>query len=105
VAEQQQVMMRPGAVPHHGAISPDCPVECLRVVLSLATFNALARAYDAPFDPPGTVGDVIELYTSGRLPEIRGLGRRRMSEIEAILVFAGLDVTEHLRGTGVRGQP
>ena len=30
------------AVPHHGPVTPDCPVECLR------SFNPLARAYDAP---------------------------------------------------------
>ena len=106
MAEQQQMMvMRPGAVPHHGAVSPDCPVECLRVVLSLTSFNPLARAYDAPFDPPCTVGDVIELYTSGRLRAIGGIGRRRTSEIEAALVFTGLDITGHPRGTTARGQP
>jgi serine/threonine-protein kinase RsbW len=90
---EQSVIMRPGAVPHHGPVSPDCPIDCLMTVLSLMSFHPLARAYDAPFDPPRTVGDVIGLYTGGQLPKIRGLGRRRISEIEAALVLAGLDIT------------
>ena len=84
-----------GAVPHHGPVGPDCPVECLLTVLSLTSFNPLARACDAPFAPPRTVGDVIELYNRGQLRKICGLGRRRLSEIEAALVFAGLDLTGH----------
>jgi len=83
------------AVPHHGPVGPDCPVDCLLTVLSLASFNPLARAYDAPFEPPRTVGDVMELYTRRQLRKINGLGRRRVSEIEAALVFAGLDLGGH----------
>lgn len=93
---QQPVIMRPGAVPHHGLVSTDCPIECLLTVLSLKAFNPLARAQDAPFDPPSTVGDVIELYARRELRQISGLGRRRISEIEAGLVFAGLVVTSDL---------
>jgi hypothetical protein len=66
-------------------------------MLSLASLNPLARAYDAPFDPPRTVADVIELHRAGRLREISGLGQRRISEIEAALVFAGLDITRGLQ--------
>jgi hypothetical protein len=80
-------------VPHHGPVSPRCPIDCLAPVLSLTSFNTLARAYDAPFDPPRTVGDVLSLYTEGELRKIHGLGRRRISEIEAALVLAGLDIT------------
>ena len=36
-------------VPHHGPVSPDCPVECLLTVLSRMSFNRLARAERAPF--------------------------------------------------------
>jgi hypothetical protein len=85
----------PASAPHHGPVSPDCPVECLLTVLSLTSFNPLARADDAPSGPPRTVGDVIELYNRRQLRQIRGLGRRRLSEIEAALVFAGLDLTGH----------
>jgi hypothetical protein len=59
----------------------------------LKTLNPLARAYDAPFDPPRTVGDVIGLYRGGQLREIHGLGHRRILEIAAALVLAGLDLT------------
>jgi len=59
----------------------------------VASFNPLARAYDAPFDPPRTVGDVMDLYDRRMLRQIRGLGPRKISEIEATLVFAGLDLT------------
>ena len=86
---------RPGAVPHHGPVTPDCPVECLLTVLSLNSFNPLARAYDAPFAEPRTVGDVVDLYTRRQLRKIRGIGPRRVSEIEAALVLAGLNLAGH----------
>jgi hypothetical protein len=38
---------------------------------------------------------VIELYNRRQLRQICGLGRRRLSEIEAGLVFAGFDLTGH----------
>ena len=81
-----------GKVPHHGPVTPECPVECLLTVLSLNSFNPLTRAYDAPFDEPRTVGDVMDLYTSRQLRKIRGVGSRRVSEIEAALVLAGLNL-------------
>jgi hypothetical protein len=79
-------------VPHHGPVSPDCPVECLLTVLSRMSFNRLARAERVPFPPPCTVGDVMDLYARGQLGKIGGLGRRRFSEIEAALVLAGLNL-------------
>ena len=82
-------------VPHHGPVRPDCPVECLLSVLSLHSFNPLSWAEDAPFDPPRTVGDVVDLYTRHQLRMIRGLGPRRVSEIEAALVLAGLNLAGH----------
>ena len=82
-------------VPHHGPVTPDCPVECLLTVLSLTSFNPLARAYDAPFGEPRTVGDVVDLYARRQLREIRGLGPRRVSEIEAALGLAGLNLAGH----------
>jgi hypothetical protein len=93
-----------GVVPHHGPVSPDCPVECLLTVLSRASFNPLARAYDAPFDAPRTVGDVMNLHALRQLHEIRGLGRRRISEIEAALVFAGLDLAHQRRAARRKAQ-
>ena len=87
--------MRPGMVPHHGQVSPDCPVECLLTVLSRMSFNRLSRAEGASFGPPRTVGDVMDLYIGGQLRLIGGLGRRRFSEIEVALVFAGLDLGGH----------
>jgi hypothetical protein len=86
---------RTGKVPHHGPVTRDCPVECLLTVLSRNSFNPLTRAYDAPFPEPRTVGDVIDLYTRSQLRKIRGLGPRRVSEIEAALVLAGLNLVGH----------
>jgi hypothetical protein len=77
------------------AITAECPVECLRGVISGQVLNRLARADGrgvpvAPGGPPATVGDVVRRYREGRLGEIAGLGPRGISEIEAGLVFAGL---------------
>lgn len=81
-------------VPHHGQIRPECPSACLLAVLSRKCFNLLSRAYGAPFYPPGTVGDVLELYKRNRLREIGGIGARHASEIETALVLAGLDLAD-----------
>jgi hypothetical protein len=93
------MVLRPGlhyhTVPQHGPVVAGCPIDCLRTVLSLRTLNPLARAYDAPFGPPQTVRDVIELYQQRKLGQIRGLGPRGISEIEAAFVYAGLDITGH----------
>jgi hypothetical protein len=86
---------RTGRVPHHGPVTFGCPVECLLTVLSLNSFNPLTRAYDAPFAEPRTVGDVMDLVTCRELRKIRGIGPRRISEIEAALVLAGLNLAGH----------
>lgn len=74
--------------------TPACPVDCLKVVLGTATFNALARAERAPFDPPATVGRVLGLLRAGRLGLAAGLGPRRLGEIQAGLVLAGLVISD-----------
>jgi hypothetical protein len=89
---EQVVTTQKAMVPHHGPVSPGCPVECLLTVLSRISFNQLARAERAPFPPPRTVGDVMDLYARSQLRKIGGLGRRRLSEIEAALVLAGLNL-------------
>jgi hypothetical protein len=91
-----ELLTAPGSrVPHHGPVTRDCPVECLLTVLSFHSFNPLTRAYDAPFDGPRTVGDVIDLPTSRQLGEIRGVGPHRVSEIEAALVRLDLTRYQH----------
>jgi hypothetical protein len=89
------------------AITPYCPVDCLRSVLSGRVLNRLAHADGrgvpvAPGGPPTSVGDVIRLYCEDRLGEIAGLGAHGISEIEAGLVFAGLLLSG---STPVRQQP
>jgi hypothetical protein len=44
MAERLLIAAR-GKVPHHGPVTPECPVECLLTVLSLNSFNPLTRAY------------------------------------------------------------
>jgi hypothetical protein len=75
-------------------LTPACPIDCLKVVLGTATFHALARAERAPFDPPATVGHVLELLRAGRLGLAAGLGPRRIGEIQAHLVLAGLVISD-----------
>jgi hypothetical protein len=71
-----------------------CPIDCLEVVLSTATFHTLVRAEYAPFDPPATVGQVLKMLRAGRLGQVCGLGPRRLGEIRASLVLAGLDLSD-----------
>jgi hypothetical protein len=71
-----------------------CPIDCLRVVLGTATFNALARAECASFSPPAMVGQVLDLWRAGQLGLAAGLGPRRLGEIEAGLVLAGFALTD-----------
>jgi hypothetical protein len=90
--------------PH--VFTPACPIDCLKAVLSMATFNTLARAERDPFGPPATIGQVIELLRQKRLGHAAGLGPRRLGEIQAGLVLAGLvigDVT--LPGNGPAPEP
>jgi hypothetical protein len=74
--------------------SSACPVDCLRAVLGTAAFHALTRAEHAPFSPPATVGQVVELLRAGRLGLAFGLGPRRLGEIQAALVLAGFAVSD-----------
>lgn len=78
---------------HHGPITADCPVSCLLSVLSRKTLLPLSRAQRATYEPPRTVGDVLELYANRQLGECWNLGRRRIAEIETALIFAGFDLT------------
>jgi len=71
-------------------VRADCPVDCLAAFLSAKTFVPLRRACLALDGPPRTVRDVMALLEQGRLGEIRGLGPRRIGEIEICLVYAGL---------------
>lgn len=92
-----QALVSRGLVAAEGgdAVTADCPVECLRGVISGQVLNRLARADGrgvpvAPGGPPATVGDVARRYREGRLGEIAGLGPRGISQIVAGLVSAGL---------------
>jgi hypothetical protein len=80
--------------------TPACPVDCLAAVLSTVTFHTLARAERAPFDPPATVGQVLELLRADRLGLAFGLGPRRLGEIRAGLVLAGLVLDATPPGAG-----
>jgi len=71
-------------------ITPACPIECLRPVLSARAYNPLTQACGASFDRPDTVADVITLLRTRRLDQIWGLGPRLIGEIEVALVFVGL---------------
>jgi hypothetical protein len=84
-------MDKPAPVNPHDQheITAECPISCLRAVLSWKTLSVLASAAEAPFDPPKTVGDVLRLHQERRLRQISGLGRRRTGEIAVGLAYAG----------------
>jgi hypothetical protein len=75
---------------HADSVTADCPVRCLRAVVSAHAFEPLRLACLSWSDPPRTVGDVARLHEQGRLSEIRNLGPRRIGEIEMCLILAGL---------------
>lgn len=81
-------------LPHHGPISPDCPVECLHTVLSLHALKRLVYVHDGL----STVAAVVKLCMSGELGDIPGIGARRISEIKTALVFAGLNIARNEDG-------
>ncbi len=86
-------------------ITRACPLDCLRAVLPTAALNLLARAWGAPFDPPRTAGDVVDLYQQRRLSQIRGLGPRRAAEIALALRAAALiSAPGHARQEPAPGQ-
>jgi hypothetical protein len=92
----------PGHRPAH-TITADCPVDCLKALLSGRVFNRLARADGrhgedvAPCGPPATVADVVRLYQHGRLGRIGGLARESIKEIEAGLLAHDLVAAAHRR--------
>jgi hypothetical protein len=57
--------------------------------------SRFVRRPGAPFGEPRTVGDVMDLYARRQLREIRGPGPRRVSEIEAAIVMAGVNLAGH----------
>lgn len=70
-------------------IQLDCPIDCLRSVLSAKALCPLERACSARFTAPRTVRDVVELHRRGKLKEIRGLVPRRIGEIDVCLIYIG----------------
>jgi hypothetical protein len=70
----------------------DCKITCLRLPPSI--FIPLGLAHGATFDPPRTVGDVLNLARKRALGEITGLGSVRIREIEESLVRAGFQIED-----------
>jgi hypothetical protein len=74
-------------------VTEDCPVRCLG--LTARSYNAVMRGYRDPDERPTTVGDMIRLLYEDRLRDFRNVGPRVIGELEARLVFAGLDIRSH----------
>ena len=69
------------------AITRDCPIECLASLLSRSTLAALVDGVEGS---PATVGQVVELYEQGRLPDIYDNSSGRVGEIRWCLTAAKL---------------
>jgi hypothetical protein len=78
---------------HHGPITAECPVACLLSVLGRKAWLPLSRAQGASYEPPQTVGDVLDRYVHRELGESWNLGKRRIAEIETALIFGGFDLS------------
>lgn len=80
----------PGTLAEH-PITRECRIVCLKRQLSAHAYNPLERAYSLEeFDKPKSVGNVVDLYESGKIRDIDNLGRRKIGEIGLVLQLAGL---------------
>lgn len=68
-------------------VTRDCPLSCLR--LSRHSANPL-RAH---LLGKVTVGEVLRLWESGELQNVRNLGPRRIEEVITALIAAGFTLT------------
>lgn len=80
----------PGWLPERD-ITDDCPLDCLFVKLTAGAYNILARELPRLLGHPPTVGDLATLHRQRQLSQFRGLGPRRVSEIETLLIVNGFD--------------
>lgn len=69
------------------ALNRDCPLTCLRLLLSTAACNRLWHGCPGPHP---TIGDVVDLHASRELAGIPNTGPIRIREIENCLTRAGL---------------
>lgn len=69
------------------AVSEACPLRCLN--LSERTYKAVRYARTPK---PATIGDLAQLWRDGGLNSVRGIGPRALGEIEAALIFIGVDL-------------
>jgi hypothetical protein len=81
-------------------ISPRCSVNCLRPLLSAQSANPLRYNTGT-----ATVADVARLCRQHQLGNIRNLGPRRISEIRAVLILAGFDMTDGAPAPGPAALP
>jgi hypothetical protein len=69
------------------ALTRDCPLTCLELLLSVPAYHALQ---DGCSGPHPTVGHVVDLYDSKEMASLRRVGVKRSLEIETCLTSAGL---------------
>jgi hypothetical protein len=69
----------------------DCPLTCLKPLLSGPAFNPLlAECRLICGDAEPAIGHAIRLHQKGQLADIRRIGPARFAEIETCLARAGL---------------
>lgn len=69
----------------------DCPLTCLRPLLSGAAYNPLlAECRLIAGDAEPAIGHAVRLYLKGQLADIRHIGPARFAEIRTCLARAGL---------------
>ena len=69
----------------------DCPVTCLKALLSPVSFGLLRSecAYICGDQEP-SIGHAVRLYERGQLATVRYIGPRRLADIESCLASLGL---------------
>ncbi|MGH3273493.1 MAG: hypothetical protein ACRDNZ_04110, partial [Streptosporangiaceae bacterium] len=73
------------------AHTPDCPLTCLKSLLTAAAYNPLrSECLLICGDAEPVVGHAVRLYRKGQLVDIRNIGAARFAEIMTCLARAGL---------------
>jgi len=87
---------QPAAIMAGMPLKRECPLTCLKPLLSGMVYNTLSRELAGNGrDAAPTVGDAADLHINGKLADIPNIGPARISAVETCLRSAGLIGCHH----------